>query len=214
MITYYIGNVQKKRAYFRQHFKDSVGVDNCDVSASIDLKGKACIVLGDIPFGNMSVGEYLCYSRALLERLPLTHNAAKMYLRRAGLKVRLNVKLGQLNRFIYRLVLLAAAMRDEVKDIWLNLDGIAYSFVTMRRVRSVLKRIEGGRVNLHVAVSDYRMVPKSAKVITVAHDGALIDGIVRSRARYIGRLRFSRSKIRRSFALSMLNGKPALLCDN
>ena len=214
LITYYLGNVQKKRAYFRSHFKDNVGVDNCDVTASLNLNGKECIVLGDIPFGNMRVGEYICYSRALTEKLPLTHAAAKMYLRRAGLKVSINAKLGQMDRLTFRLVLLSAALRDEVKDIWLNLDGIAYSPVVASRIKRTLKKIEGGRVNLNVAVSDYRLVPKKAKAVTVTSDGKVADGIVKFCARNIGRLKFSRSKIKRSFALSMLSGKTALLCDN
>ena len=214
MLTYYIGNVQKKRAYFREHFNDGVGVDNCDVTASLNLNGKACIVLGDIPFANMSVGEYLCYSRALRDRLPLTHAAAKMLLRRAGLRVSLESKLGSLNRFSFRLVLLAAALKDEVKDIWLNLDGIAYSPYAAHRLRRTLKRIEGGRVDLHLSVSDSRFVPKKAKVITVASGGGMVEGRVNSRARYIGRLKFSRAKIKKSFALSMLSGKLAILCDN
>ena len=214
MITYYIGNVQKKRSYFRAHFKGSVGVDNCDVTAALDLRGKACIVLGDIPFGNMSVGEYLCYSRALTQRLPLTHSAAKTYLRRAGLRANLNAKLCSLSRLSYRLVLLAAALKDEVTDIWLNLDGVAYSPCVAHRLRRALKRIEGGRVDLHLAVSDSRFLPKKAKIVTVASDGGMVEGRVNSRARYIGRLKFSRAKIKKSFALSMLNGKPALMCDN
>ncbi len=87
MVTYYIGNIREKRFLFRKYKTRAAVADNCDVLAHFKLNGKVCFVLGDIPYGDMRVGEYLAYARALKTRLPLTDAAAAALLKRAGVRV-------------------------------------------------------------------------------------------------------------------------------
>ena len=213
MITYYIGNVREKRMFFRKTRIDAALADNCDVLADFKLNGKVCFVLGEIPYADMRVGEYLGYARALKTRLPLSDSAAKELLEKAGTRVSLCKRMGKLNRLTFRAVLLAAALTDATRESWLNLDGIAYSFFMRLHMRRMLNRIAKNYEHVPVAVSDYRFIPRKACVMA-ATDGAIVLGRSRSASRRIGKIRFRKEKASANIALDILNGKRTVLCDN
>ena len=213
MITYYIGNVRVKRKMFREKRENSAEADNPDVLADFMLNGKVCFVLGDIPFSDMRVGEYLAYARALKTRLPLSASGAKELLRRVGVKIPLWRKMAQLTRLQFRFVLLAAAYNDDTRQVWLNLDGIAYSAFTRISARKMLSALERGFGEVHVSVSDYRFIPRKANAVAVTNCGTAV-GISKSVSRKYARMHFNREKRKSSLALSTLNGRKTLLCDN
>lgn len=213
MITYYIGNVRGKRKLFRTPRAGAASADNCDVLADFMLDGKVCFVLGDIPYADMRVGEYLAYSRSLKTRLPLSAAAAKELLKRVGLKISLDRRMSSLSRLEFRFVLLAAAHDDETVEVWLNLDGIAYSAFSRRRMGRLLGGLARGFDFVNVAVSDHRFIPKSAKVMAVTKND-VVEGRSMSASRKYIKMRFTRCKRRASLALTALNGRKTLLCDN
>lgn len=213
MLTYYIGNIREKRFLFRKERQRAALADNCDVLADFKLNGKICFVLGDIPYGNMSVGEYLGYARALKTRLPLNNGAAKNLLKKAGVKVSLKRKMRSLPRYIFRAVLLAAAIDENTREVWLNFDGVPYSRSSRNGIRNILDKTLRTFGSVHAAVSDYRFIPKNANVL-VASNGVLTEGITKSASHAYGKLRFNRMRRKSDLVLSSLNGKETLLCDN
>ncbi len=213
MVTYYIGNIRDKRKYFRRKREYAASADNCDVLADFRLGGKICFVLGDIPYGDMRVGEYLGYACALKTRLPLNDAAAKEMLRRVGLRVNLDRKLRRLPREIFRVLLLATAVESSTREVWLNLDGVAYSFFSRKRIRRMVRRMKKNYENVHVAVSDVRFIPRRARVLA-ASSGAMLAGKPRSCSRLCGRMRLRRATRKSNLALSALSGRKMLLCDN
>ncbi|MCI8459011.1 MAG: hypothetical protein HFE46_05035 [Clostridia bacterium] len=213
MVTYYIGNIREKRFLFRKYKTRAAVADNCDVLAHFKLNGKVCFVLGDIPYGDMRVGEYLAYARALKTRLPLTDAAAAALLKRAGVRVGVHKRMRALPREVFRGVLLAAAVDDDTQSAWLNLDGVPFSWRARGRVRGMVRRMARQYGEVHVAVSDYRFIPRKASAMAVANN-AMSCGRVKSASRRCGRLRFARYKRKANLVLEGLNGKKTLLCDN
>lgn len=213
MLTYYIGNIREKRMLFRAPKPQAVLADNTDVLADFKLNGKVCFVLGDIPYANMRVGEYLGYARSLKTRLPIDASEAKRLLQRVGLRVRLSRKMRSLPRYLFRGVLLAAALEDDTRHAWINLDGVAYSRRTCRNVRRMLQSTERMFEEVHAAVSDYRFIPKNARVRTAAC-GALREGGCKSASRPCGKLYIDKRRRKSNLALSALNGHKMLTCDN
>ncbi|MDE6398675.1 MAG: hypothetical protein K2L51_05085 [Clostridiales bacterium] len=213
MVTYYIGNIRQKRMLFREKRAGAAVADNSDVLADFRLNGKVCFVLGDVPYGDMRVGEYLAYARALKTRLPLSDAGVRALLRRVGVRVRADRKMRSLPRELFRGVLLAAAFDDGMQSAWINLDGVAYSFFTRARVRKLVRGIARRFGEVHVAVSDHRFIPRKAHTLTAA-SGVLTECRVRSRSRRLGKLRFRRIKRAVALSLGNLQEKQAVLCDN
>lgn len=214
MFTYYIGNVREKRHFFRRKRENAALADNCDVLADFRLNGKVCFVLGDIPYADMRVGEYLGYALALTTKLPLGEGGAKDLLRKAGLRIGTGKKMGRLSRLQFRAVMLAASLAENKREIYINLDGIAYSLFAKYKMNVWLSRL-GRRYNsVHVAVSDYRFIPAKANVVSVTADGEMRSGMSKSTSYKFGRLHFSRRKCRKNPMLSDFNGKVGILCDN
>ena len=213
MITYYIGNVKQKREWFRMRRAGAALADNGDVLADFRWRGKVCFVMGDIPFGNMRVGEYLAYARALKTDTSLSGVQAARLLRKAGIKADPRKKMAALPREIYRAVLLAAALEEDTRTVWLNFDGIAYRRRVARRIHAVLRRLNRSFAEVHASVSDYRFIPKKARTVTAAN-GVLRLGRVKSASRPFGRFYVRRARRNSDLILDALNGKKALLCDN
>lgn len=213
MLTYYIGNVREKRRLFRKYREGGANADNADILADFPLDGKVCIVLGDIPYGDMRVGEYLCYARALTSSAPLSLSAAKALLRKCGAPVSMRRKMRTLPRYLFRAVLLSAAVQNDTGQVWLNLDGIAYSHAVKSAVRHMLRRMMRAFAEVHVAVSDYRFIPRGARVMAVTKTD-VVPGYARSASRPYGRLRLRRDSVKSDLILSVLNGHKTLLCDN
>lgn len=213
MITYYIGNIKQKRAWFRMRREGAALADNSDVLADFQWRGKVCFVMGDIPYGNMRVGEYLAYARALQTNTSLSGKAAAMLLRRVGIRVDPRKKMSALPRETYRAVLLAAALEENTRAVWLNFDGIAYRRRVARRIRHMLACLSRSFAEVHAAVSDYRFIPKKAHAVTAAN-GVFASGRVKSASRPFGRLYIRRAQRDCDLVLGALNGKKALLCDN
>ena len=109
--------------------------------------------------------------------------------------------------------MLAASLTDAKKEAYINLDGIIYSRRNRRKIRAIMKRTARNFGNLHIAVSDYRFIPRKASVMAAAN-GVMVQGKTKSASHYIGRLKFGIKKLKRCASLAALNGKRAVVCDN
>ena len=108
--------------------------------------------------------------------------------------------------------MLAAALDEGTKEAWLNLDGIAFSPLAKRGMLAMLRRMARNFENVHVSVSDYRFIPRSANSLAVTTRGT-VQGKPKSASRKYVRLRFCKKKRRESLVLSALSGRKTVLCD-
>lgn len=213
MITCYIGNIRDKRRLFLTPRAEAIVADNCDVLADFRLGGKVCFLLGDIPYGDMRVGEYLSYARALKTRLPLSAKATKELLRNAGGACSPRRKMASLSRVAFRAVLLAAKFDSSVREVWLDFDGVPYSHAAKREAKRILKRLSRRYENVHAAFSDYRFLFRGATHVTVA-SGRVHAGAVRSYSRKIGTGALKKVAERYGVPRTILKNSKAILCDN
>lgn len=213
MITCYIGNVRDKRRLFLTPRAEAIVADNCDVLADFRLGGKVCFLLGDIPYGDMRVGEYLSYARALQTRLPLSAAKVRELLCGAGLNVSPRRKMSSLSRIAFRAVVLAAKLDTGVREVWLDFDGVPYSLHAKHQARRILKRLSRRYENVHAAFSDYRFLFRGAAHATVA-SGGVHAGAVRSYSRRIGTGALKKVADRYGVPHTVLKNSQAILCDN
>ncbi|MDE7395394.1 MAG: hypothetical protein K2M95_04680 [Clostridiales bacterium] len=213
MITCYIGNVRDKRRLFLTPRAEAIVADNCDVLADFRLGGKVCFLLGDIPYGDMRIGEYLSYARALQTRLPLSAAKAKELLHGAGVRISPRRKMASLSRIAFRAVILAAKIDTAVREVWLDFDGVPYSLHAKREARRILKRLSRRYENVHAAFSDYRFLFRGSAHVTVA-SGGIHAGAVRSYSRKIGTSALKKVADRYGMPRTMLKRSKAILCDN
>lgn len=171
MVTYCTGSITAKRRAFRNESgEETVNVDNDEVLATFTLNKKLYVVVGTVPFSNMTVQQFVASSRALRTNLPLKRSALKELLVKVGVRRRLGRRMGSLMPAEYRAVCLAAKLEITTKNIYVNYDGLEYS----RRNRKVLSRflkIWGKTYNVFAAVSDTRFIPKKAAVLRYTENG-------------------------------------------
>lgn len=213
MITCYLGNVRDKRRLFLTPRPGAIVADNCDVLADFRLNGKVCFLLGDIPYGDMRVGEYLSYAQALRTRLPLSSKGAKELLYAVGVTCSPQRKMRSLSRIAFRAVMLAAKLDPSVRAVWLDFDGVPFSHRAKREAKRVLKRLSRRYGEVHAAFSDARFVFSGAKCVTLA-SGGVHNTVVRTYSRRMGTGALKKVALRFGVPHSVLKHSKALLCDN
>ena len=213
LIICYLGNVREKRRLFLTPRAGAIVADNCDVLADFRLNGKVCFLLGDIPYGDMRVGEYLSYARALKTCLPLSSKGAKELLCGAGLKFSPQRKMRSLSRVAFRAVMLAAKFDPSVREVWLDFDGVPFSHRAKKEAKRILTRLSRRFVRVHAAFSDCRFLFRGAKCVTVA-SGGVHDAAVRTYSRTMGVGILKKVALRYGVPHSVLRHSKALLCDN
>ena len=70
MIVYCLGDAKAKRAAFRAADGgiNSMSIDNDEILTVLKNDGKTYFAVGDIPFADMSVSEFVAYSKSLCKR--------------------------------------------------------------------------------------------------------------------------------------------------
>lgn len=213
MVMYCMGNIGAKRRAFRAvNQSNELCLDNDDVVADFLLNGKVYFVIGAMPFGDMSVWDYICYSRALKTRLSLNASAVKQLLKAAGCKVSLFKKLKNLDRITYRRVMFAAKIDSNITDIYANFDGVAYSLSAKRKLKKLVADWKKS-YNVFVSVSDSRFIPKKAETSVYLPDG-IVSGYVPQRGKHIRQGKFSRALSKNGMVFKWNNIKDIVLCDN
>lgn len=170
MVTFCVGNVGLKRRAFLKAETGTVCADNDDVLLSFRLSGKLYCALGAIPFADLTVREYMAYTRALRDPKPLSTNEIRFLLRSAGFRRPLHTRLKRLSRVEYRHLNLAARLEIDTHTVRLNFDGLPYSAANRRRMLTLLKALDG-RFDCRVAVTDTRFIPPFAATVRYDEHG-------------------------------------------
>ncbi len=169
-VTFCLGNIGVKRRSFKKTAEGEMCVDNDDVLLSFRLGGKLYCAVGSLPFADMSVREYMAYSRSLRLSKPLCDSEIRFLLRSVGFRRRLYTRVGALSRVEYRHLCLAAQMEIDVKTVKINFDGLPYSHRNRRQMLKLLKNLEP-RYETLVAVTDTRFIPPFAQTVCYSEQG-------------------------------------------
>lgn len=185
MITYCLGDAAVKRAAFRLAGKAATAAcaDNDEVIGALDHDGKRWFAIGGVPFGDMTVAEFVAYQKSLITKNPVRDAEILYYARLFGLKRRISTKMKRLSLPEYRLAQFTAKYDLAVREVYLNFDGFVYSKRSAKSVRNLAARL-GKYFDVFVSVGDYRFIPSGATVRSYARDGEKTDVVMRS---FVGR---------------------------
>lgn len=180
-VSFCIGDAAAKRAHFAAAGRRSDGLhlDNDEIVCTYKSGDSVFYAFGGIPYGNMSVAEYIAYKKADMNRAPLKTKEVRYFCRLFKLRVPLKRKLKSLSALDYRLVALAASYDVSVKNLYLNLDGLAYSLSRARKLKAMLKTLTRYFL-VFVSVSDSRYYKDGYSVTHFNADGnittVILDG--------------------------------------
>ena len=185
MITYCLGDAAVKRAAFRSAGKAAMAAcaDNDEVIEALDGGGKRWFAIGGVPFGDMTIAEYVAYQKSLVTKKPVRDAEIAYYARLFGLKRKIATKMKRLSVPEYRLAQFTAKYDLAVREAYLNFDGFAYSKRAAKAVRDLAARL-AKYFEVFVSVGDYRFIPYGASVRNYAADGTKTDVVTRS---FVGR---------------------------
>ena len=185
MITYCLGDAAVKRAAFRSAGKAAMAAcaDNDEVIEALDGGGKRWFAIGGVPFGDMTIAEYVAYQKSLVSKKPVRDAEIAYYARLFGLKRKIATKMKRLSVPEYRLAQFTAKYDLAVREAYLIFDGFAYSKRAAKAVRDLAARL-AKYFEVFVSVGDYRFIPYGASVRNYAADGTKTDVVTRS---FVGR---------------------------
>lgn len=185
MITYCLGDAAVKRAAFGSAGKAATAAyaDNDEVIEALDGDGKRWYAIGGVPFGNMTIAEYVAYQKSLVTKNPVRDAEIAYYTRLFGLKRKISAKMRRLSIPEYRLVQFTAKYDLAVREVYLNFDGFAYSKRAAKAVRALAAKL-AKYFEVFVSVGDYRFIPYGANMRSYAPDGAKTDILTRG---FVGR---------------------------
>ncbi len=165
MVTFCVGNPNvKRKAFHRENDRIVVGIDNDEVVASFEVGKRRYYVVGDVPFADMSVKEYILYQRSLVVKDDLQDASIAMQLKKFGLKIKLDTMLAKLSRVEYRAITFISRLLDTTETVYINFDSLEFNHknrVSLKKFLHPLAR----RYNVYVAVTDSRFIPRGAGVL-------------------------------------------------
>lgn len=170
MIVYCLGDAKAKRAAFRSTDGgiNSMSIDNDEILTVLKNDGKTYFAVGDIPFADMSVSEFVAYSKSLCKTQPARRRETSYYAKLFGFKSVMNKKLKKLSVPQYRMAQFLAKYDLSVRDVYVNFDGLEYSRANKKALEGFLSKIKR-YFNIYVGVSDYRFMRYGA---SLRHYGA------------------------------------------
>lgn len=170
MVTYCVGNPNvKRKAFHRESDNVLVSIDNDEVIASFEAKKRRYYVVGDVPFADLTVSEYILYQRSLVSKIVLSPANIVVLLKKYGVKAKLNTPLSKLSRCDYRVITFIARVRETTETVYINFDSLEYNRKNRHNVGVFIKQL-GKKYNVYVAVTDSRFIPRTASVLHYATD--------------------------------------------
>lgn len=160
-VTYCIGNLSAKRRFFLAH---DVCADNEDILGYFSHGGKLYALQGEMPFGNMTVGDYVAYKCSLCQDHALSKSEIRFKLRKAGLNLPVSRRMKNLHPITFRLLKVATRLSVDTKEIYVNLDGLCYSAYALTKLKALTSALEE-KYRVFVAVSDSRFIPRGAQIL-------------------------------------------------
>ena len=172
MITYCIGDVKAKRKYFLEQAVEEKNeyLDNDELLAVKEEGGKTMFAVGEIPFSNMKVGDYITYQRSSVTKNAVRVQEVKYYSKLFALDLSLRKKMRSLCVIDYRKAQFLSNYTLTVRSVYINLDGFLYSKKNRKKLE---KFINGLRryFHLYISISDSRFIPLGAVIREFNKDG-------------------------------------------
>lgn len=174
MIMYCLG----ERALIEKEFTaagerhEALNLGDDEVLFTTIADGKRYAATGEVPFGNMSVLEYVSYNRSTALGRRIRDDETRYYARLFGVKVGLKRKLKTLDPIDFRAVQFLSLYDMAVRETYLRFDSLDFSRAARKKLHSLIRRL-GKYFNVFVAVSDYRFVPFGSAIRFYSGDRAV-----------------------------------------
>ena len=165
MIVYCMG----ERALIEKEFaaagerRESLNLNDDEVLFTSVSDGKRYAATGEIPFGNMTILEYVSYNRSTALGRRIRDEETRYYARLFGVKLRLNRRLRSLDPVDFRAVQFLASYDMAVRETFLRFDSLGFSRAVRKKMQSLIRRLSK-YFNVYVSVSDYRFVPYGSAI--------------------------------------------------
>ena len=165
MIVYCLGD----RALIEKEFaaagerREALNLNDDEVLFSSVSDGVRYAATGEIPFGNMSVLEYVSYNRSTALGRRIRDDETRYYARLFGVKIGLKRRLGSLDPIDFRSVQFLASYDMSVREVFLRFDSLLFCPKNRKKLLSLVKRLSK-YFNVFVSVADYRFVPRGSAV--------------------------------------------------
>ena len=165
MIVYCMG----ERALIEKEFaaagdrREALNLNDDEVLFASVSDGKRYAATGEIPFGNMTILEYVAYNRSTTLGRKIRDDETRYYARLFGVKLTLNRRLKSLDPVDFRAVQFLASYDMAVRETFLRFDSLGFSRSARKKMRSLIGRLSK-YFNVYVSVADYRFVPYGAAI--------------------------------------------------
>ena len=172
MITYCIGDIKEKRKHFLEQAVDEKNeyLDNDELLAVREENGKTMFAVGEIPFSNMKVVEYITYQRSSITKNSVCFREIKYYGKLFALNLPLRKKMRSLSVIDYRKAQFLSSYTLTVRSIYINLDGVLYSAKNRKQLENIISGLRR-YFHLYIAVSDSRFIPLGAVIREYKREG-------------------------------------------
>ena len=165
--------------------------DNDEIAMVCRISNKDYYVVGEHPFGDFTVAEYVRYSHSLVGKVLLTKSDIKGLLSNLGVRVNLKTHLNKLDFITRRLVCLCTKIQANTTSLAINLDGVPFSRKLKRKIRRCV-RVLGRRYTITFALTDARLARKGSKGITLKLGAIYTSQSYAKKSKRIKRSRFKK----------------------
>ncbi len=173
MVIYCVGDTAMKRKDFREKRDGKLSLDNEEVLGVVKDGGAVYFAVGAIPFANMSVYEFVSYSRSLCFD-KCSNREIRYYSKLFGFSLKLYKKMRRLSVVKFRAAQFLAGFSPQVKEIYMNFDGLEYTRKNAKELASLLKKASKF-YEVFVSVSDSRFIPASATLRRYDGQGVITE---------------------------------------
>ncbi len=172
MITYCIGEVNAKRKHFLEKSVSECNeyLDNDELLAVKEENGETLFAVGEIPFGNMKVSEYIVYQRSNAMRRTVPMREVKYYGKLFFLDLPFRKKMNALSVIDYRKAQFLANYNLAVREVYINLDGLPFNRKNRKKLENLISGLRR-YFNLYISISDSRFIPQGALIREYKKDG-------------------------------------------
>lgn len=165
MIVYCLGDRTLIEKEFTEagNRRDALGLNDDEILFSSVSDGKRYAATGDIPFGNMTVLEYVSYNRSTALGRRIRDDETRYYARLFGVKFGLKRRLSSLDPIDFRAVQFLASYDMAVREVYMRFDSLLFCAKNNKKLLSLVSLL-AKYFNVYVSVSDYRFVPRGSAV--------------------------------------------------
>ncbi len=192
-IIYCIGSPESKRRFFRKSVSEEfVYADNDEVLASVSKNGCTYFLIGDMPFADMTVRQFVSYNGSIIRRGKTQREGLGAFLWKSCRTVILyKAAVKNMPRVAYRAMQCYALITEKTAEVALNFDGTEFSRRNMRNIRRLAGYL-ARRFRVMVSVADARFIPAGGTVRRFFESGEYLELSLSATARRLRRTAQSR----------------------